>query len=584
MPHLKSLYPPIPEPPVVNCYDFVFDRPDVKSWPDYTLHIDGVTGEKRRFRDFCERVADCATALSAPQALGGLGLHAGAPSPEFVGILSNNSLEFPVVVMSLLKIAVPIAFFPSLLTEGEVTALLRLSRLSWLFVSPQLYPLARAAAGQIGLADDRIIVLQGHVPGHQSVEDLVQNVRARNIARVATQPVQRDTLAYMVFSSGTSGLPKGVMISHCNVIVSTLQPIVTMQEMAKFYKPAPLNTPEKIPVHLAFLPFYHSMGLHSSILRTFLQPQTIVILPKWNPGHFIQVMLKQVHVYKISHLGVVPSLIQTVMSSPQLVKLALDNVVHVMTGAAYLPPELRDNSGPKKISTDKRSQGFGMSECTLAALMLPLPGSFGGTVERVPGMTGILLPGMEARIVRQDGSEADFDEAGELWLRGQNVALGYWNNEQATRETFLPDGWLRTGDGFKADRAVVRLQDTLKISGSQVSPAEIENTLLQQPDRLVTDVAVAGVQGVRLADEQVPRAWIVLSEEGRRRGEAAVFAALDQWARTRLSKPKWLRGGYEVVAEIPKLPTGKVLRRRLQEAFAAKRKREDVEAGTRAKL
>ncbi|KAI0059636.1 acetyl-CoA synthetase-like protein [Artomyces pyxidatus] len=452
MPHLKSLYPPIPEPPVVNCYDFVFDRPDVKSWPDYTLHIDGVTGEKRRFRDFCERVADCATALSAPQALGGLGLHAGGPSPEFVGILSNNSLEFPVVVMSLLKIAVPIAFFPSLLTEGEVTALLRLSRLSWLFVSPQLYPLARAAADQIGLADDRIIVLQGHVPGRQSVQDLVQNVRARNIARVATQPVQRDTLAYMVFSSGTSGLPKGVMISHCNVIASMLQPMVAMQEMAKFYQPASLDTPEKIPIHLAFLPFYHSMGLHSAILMTFLRPQTILILPKWNPGHFIQVMLTQVAIYKISHLGVVPSLIQTVMSSPQLVDVALDNVVYVASGAAYLPPELRDKFAAR---ADRAliMEGFGMSECTLSALMLPFPGSFGGTVERVRGMTGILLPGLEARIVREDGSEADFDEAGELWLRGHNVALGYWNNVQATRETFLPDGWLRTGDGFKADRA-----------------------------------------------------------------------------------------------------------------------------------
>ncbi|KAG6807026.1 hypothetical protein H0H93_002064, partial [Arthromyces matolae] len=129
---------------------------------------------------------------------------------------------------------------------------------------------------------------------------------------------------------------------------------------------------------------------------------------------------------------------------------------------------------------------------------------------------------MEARIVRDDGTEADFNEPGELWLRSPCIALGYWNNEKATQETFI-DGWLHTGDKFSvteegyfffADRA----KDTLKVSGSQVSPVEIENCLLAEPRHLITDVTVAGVSGGRTSDEKVPRAWVVLSDAGKQLG------------------------------------------------------------------
>jgi acyl-CoA synthetase (AMP-forming)/AMP-acid ligase II len=196
---------------------------------------------------------------------------------------------------------------------------------------------------------------------------------------------------------------------------------------------------------------------------------------------------------------------------------------------------------------------------------------------------------MEARILREDGSEASINEPGELFLRGGNVALGYRKNRMANEELFI-DGWLRTGDRFRVDeegnflsvpfdpfhcavidysvysyndRTKVRyfsffdiynylvfLQDILKVSGMQVSPVEIEGVLLLQPDKLITDVTVAGVSGGRLAGEKVPRAWIVLSEVGKKRGASEVVKHLDSWCRKNLSRYKWLRGGIEVVAEV----------------------------------
>ncbi|KAG1849898.1 hypothetical protein DFJ58DRAFT_729363 [Suillus subalutaceus] len=199
-----------------------------------------------------------------------------------------------------------------------------------------------------------------------------------------------------------------------------------------------------------------------------------------------------------------------------------------------------------------------------------------------PGSAGILASGVTARIIRPDGSLAGPNEAGELHVRGGTAVLGYKGNIKATRETFV-DGWLHTGDQMRIDEDGVlffedrtkaslhRLYhslDTLKISGMQVSPVEIENTLLAQPDKLIVDVSVAGVSGGRISDERVPRAWIVLSPAGMALGEKEVMARLDAWVQARLSRYKWLRGGITCVETIPKSPTGKVLRRVLVDEYA----------------
>jgi acyl-CoA synthetase (AMP-forming)/AMP-acid ligase II len=214
-----------------------------------------------------------------------------------------------------------------------------------------------------------------------------------------------------------------------------------------------------------------------------------------------------------------------------------------------------------------------MSECTLSVSMKIIPGMLEGRVKNVLGSVGLLLPGVEARIVREDGTLAALNEPGELYVRSGCVALGYWKNEKATKETFN-DGWLRTGDRIRIDEDGVlyfedRAKDTLKVSGMQVSPMEIETTLLGHPDGLVIDVSVAGVSGGRTNDERLPRAWVVLSPAGKAIGAAEATARLAAWVRESLSRYKWLRGGIAVVSEIPKSPTGKVLRRVLVDEYEA---------------
>ena len=118
---------------------------------------------------------------------------------------------FPVLAFALLKIAVPMVLMPSLSTPSEITLLAKLSNFTHLFVSSKLFSLGLAAAKEMGLAEDRVIILHGHVSGRRSLEDLANHVVSYNIPRVAPQPVHDNSLAYMVFSSGTTGLPKGAL-------------------------------------------------------------------------------------------------------------------------------------------------------------------------------------------------------------------------------------------------------------------------------------------------------------------------------------------------------------------------------------
>jgi acyl-CoA synthetase (AMP-forming)/AMP-acid ligase II len=248
----------------------------------------------------------------------------------------------------------------------------------------------------------------------------------------------------------------------------------------------------------------------------------------------------------------------------------MKSIKTIGSGGAYLPPQLADHVCARFPDIPRIADGYGLTEF-MAIAMKPIPGMLDGRAKYKPGSVGILVPGVEARIVRPDRSLAGPNEPGELLVRGGPAALGYKGNDKATRETFV-DGWVRTGDQMRIDEDGVlffedRTKDTLKISGMQVSPAEIENTMLAQPDKLISDVSVAGVSGGRTSDERIPRAWIVLSPAGAVLGEKEVVTRLEAWVQERLSRYKWLRGGIGIVEAIPKLPTGKVLRRTLIDGY-----------------
>ncbi|KAG6810648.1 hypothetical protein H0H92_010911 [Tricholoma furcatifolium] len=564
--YLKSPFPDVPAYPEMNASHIFLNRPEQAQWPDYTLHIDAKTGKKRTFRQFKERVRLGSTALGTPVSSGGLGLR--AEDGEIVGIMSHNSSDYIAILHSLLAITVPFALISHYSTPFELQHALQLSKATRLFVNARLLPLVLPVAKKVGIPASKIYVLGGRASGRKSFKEMIEDVRTRKTPLEDVRPAKKESLAYLIFSSGTSGLPKAVMISHGNIVYSVAQSVVMATETAAVYTPPPPNTPDGMPVGFAFLPFHHTYGLHTYSFRGLLAPMTFVILSQWN----IKVALEIIPKYRVTAMALVPSIIHQIVNYPGIEKVDFSSIQSMGSGAAYLPPDLAAKLTTFVPKTSTFAEGYGMSECTIAALVQPFPGTLGGKGKRLAGSAGVLLPGMEARVVRDDGSEAGFNEQGELWLKSDNIALGYWNNEKATRETFI-DGWLHTGDKFTVNEEgyfffADRAKDTLKVSGIQVSPVEIENALLAEPRHLITDVTVAGVSGHgRTSDEKVPRAWIVLSEAGKKLGAKDTIAVLETWHQEQLSKYKWLRGGIEVVKEIPKSPTGKVLRRVLQDKY-----------------
>ena len=524
------------------------------------------------WRDFVSRVEDLATALGTPVAEGGLGLR--KEDGHVVGILGENSSEYITLIHGCLHITTPFALLSSYATPFELKHALTLSKTTHVFADAKLLKKLLPVAKEVGISPKNIFILKGSAQkDRKSILSMVKEVRTKKLPAVEIRPAAKDTLAYLVFSSGTSGLPKAVMISHGNLIFSVGQALVMAQVTSQVYVPPPPKNPEGIPVTLAFLPLHHTYGLHGYSFRSTLAPGTLVLLGQWN----IHAALRAISKYKVSSLTLIPSVVHQMVNHPGIEKADLSSVQSVGSGAAYMPPELADKMAALIPKDAVFGEGYGMSEATIAAITQPMDGMLGGKLKRINGCTGVLLPGMEARTVRDDGTEADMNEPGELWLRSGNIAMGYFNNPKANSETFV-DGWLHTGDKFRIDENgyfwfADRAKDTLKVSGAQVSPVEIEDCLLAHPDKLIIDATVAGVTGGRTSDEKVPRAWIVLSPAGKKLGAKAVIKTLDDWHQQNLSKYKHLRGGFEVVSAIPKSPTGKVLRRVLQDKYEAEQKK-----------
>lgn len=384
------------------------------------------------------------------------------------------------------------------------------------------------------------------VSGYRTIESLVRE--GSQLPEHLRKLHGGKRMAYLFQSSGTSGLPKAMMITHTNGLHSGLQSLITSVQAARF-----TDNPPLAPVTtLGVIPMYHSYGMIVWILRINLLKNTTIMLPKWD----LPLALRSIQTYKITHLHLVPPLVRQLAQSPLTENYDLSSVVSAGSGAAYLPPDVAYQLAkklPQGAATPIPS-GYGLSEA--ASIASPGVNGIFGLEPALPGTIGYLLPGMSARVVDPDTlKDVAKGEKGELWARGAVVTPGYFKDAKATAELFAEPGWLRTGDLVMRDEwdrihYLDRIKEMIKVKGLQVAATEVEDTLLDHPEGLVRDACVAGVDNGRGDGSLFVRTWIVLTAEGVKQGEEEVARKLHEWVQERLSRHKWLTGGIEVVDSV----------------------------------
>jgi len=370
------------------------------------------------------------------------------------------------------------------------------------------------------------------------------------------------TIAAINFSSGTTGLPKGVCITHRNLISNAAQAIFNKFEGTEYSEKNP--GPER---WLAFLPLYHAYSQLWTINIACRVQVPVYVMSKFVYEDFLRYLEK----FKITTLQSAPPVLVMLSKRPETAKYDLSSLRHITCGAAPLSSQLQNDVSNRFNLVV--AQGWGMTETTCAGIMIP------GRMNDRTGSIGYLMPNTDAMLVDDDGNEVTKEgEPGELWLRGPQIMLKYWRNEAATRESITEDGWFKTGDVAVVRKEmfwiVDRKKELIKVNGLQVAPAELEAVLLKHPD-----VADAAAVGITLHDEEVPRAYVALQEHAKGK---TTEADIQNFVAAAVAKHKRLAGGVKFVDEVPKLPSGKIVRKLMKEW--AKRDAKEMESKVKARL
>lgn len=350
-----------------------------------------------------------------------------------------------------------------------------------------------------------------------------------------------DLLA-LPYSSGTSGLPKGVMLTHRNLVAQLCQAQVMLRQTAG-------------DVCLAVAPFFHILGMALVLLHGLRNGVTLVTLPRFEPAAF----LSAIQTHRVSHVMIVPPVMLFLAKHPLVASHDLSSVKWLMCGAAPLAGEIEQACADRLHC--EAGQGWGMTEVAGAGASIRLQVA----PDLLRGANGRLWPNIEARIIDvSSGADVGAGQEGELWVRGPNVMRGYLGNPDATAATLLPDGWMRTGDVARFDdrgflHIVDRIKELIKYNAYQIAPAELEAILSAHP--AVADAAV--IPSPDAEHGEIPKAYVVLKG-------AATADELIEHVAARVAPYKKVRS-VRFVDTIPRSPSGKLLRRMLieQERAAA---------------
>ena len=486
--------------------------------------IDGPSGRAITYAGLAEAVASLAAGLATR----------GFGRGDVLAVFMPNVPEYAIAFHGAASAGGTSTTVNPLYTANELAHQLEDSGAKLLLTVPPFLDAAREAADRVGL-DDVFVV--GEAEGATPFTELLGSPGDRPTPEI--DPAS--DVAVLPYSSGTTGLPKGVMLTHANLVANICQ----VQEGF------PIGSDDTL---IGVLPFFHIYGMTVIMNQGLRAGATIVTMPRFDLEQFLD-LLEQ---HSVTRAYVVPPIALALAKHPAVDGRDLSAIRTVMSGAAPLGAELAE-AVAGRVGCNV-VQGYGLTETSPVTHMIRPDG------ENRPGSIGCPLPDTECRLVDpESGDDVPPGERGELWIRGPQVMAGYLGNEEATRNTIDSDGWLHTGDVAVVDEdgfftIVDRLKELIKYKGYQVAPAELEALIVNHP--AVADVAVIGV-----ADEEageLPKAFVVAASDDLDEEE------LMSWVAGQVAPQKRVRL-VEVVEEVPKSPSGKILRRVLVERERAAR-------------
>lgn len=512
----------IPSVPIV---DYILKG--IEKHYDDTALVCGMTGRSYTYADVEKFIQKIGSALNKR----------GFRKGDVFAIISPNIPEYTIMYLGIAAIGGIITTANPLYTAEELARQLNNCQAKFVMTVPTFGDLVQQAVAKCPTIQESFIA--GEVEGYTPMMQLAFDEGDK----FPTVSIQPDDVVCMPYSSGTTGLPKGVMLTHRNLCANIAQ----ISHSGVGFDFLPQQTLMNV------LPMFHIYGMMVGMMLGLHRKIRTVTLPKFDPQMFIDALRE----YKPTCLPLVPPIISFLAKSPLMKSTDFDSVGYVICGAAPIGVTICD-AFMKKIYPHRVDflEGYGMTETSPVTLFNTRNGAKIGTC-------GIVMPNTEAKIVDIDSGESLGPmQPGELWVRGPQVMKGYFKNEEATRSTVDADGWLHTGDVAIYDEneyfsIIDRLKELIKVKGLQVSPSELENILLKHSG--IQDAAVIGIPDERCGE--LPRAYIVRSNANLTEDEVAEFVE------AQVAPHKAIKGGVEFVSAIPKTSTGKILHRTLRQQY-----------------
>ncbi|BDD73891.1 MULTISPECIES: 4-coumarate--CoA ligase family protein [Streptomyces] len=459
----------------------------------------------------------------------------GVRKGDVLALHSPNTVAFPLAFYAATRAGASVTTVHPLATAEEFAKQLKDSAARWIVTVSPLLPTARRAAELAGGVQE--ILVCDSAPGHRSLVDMLASTAPE--PSVAIDPAE--DVAALPYSSGTTGTPKGVMLTHRQIATN----------LAQLEPSMPSAPGDRV---LAVLPFFHIYGLTALMNAPLRLGATVVVLPRFDLEQF----LAAIQNHRITSLYVAPPIVLALAKHPLVADYDLSSLRYIVSAAAPLDARLAAACS-QRLGLPPVGQAYGMTELSPGTHVVPLD----AMADAPPGTVGRLIAGTEMRIVSltDPGTDLPAGESGEILIRGPQIMKGYLGRPDATAAMIDEEGWLHTGDVGHVDAdgwlfVVDRVKELIKYKGFQVAPAELEAHLLTHPG--VADAAVVGAYDDD--GNEVPHAFVVRQPAAPGLAESEIM----MYVAERVAPYKRVRR-VTFVDAVPRAASGKILRRQLRE-------------------